>query len=140
MSRLRVTNCSRSTIDSVDIYVIFVPLLGNEHDLSSAQQMESQTKLRKETIEHEMSMESTRHAEAVATLEAKVTEYSESKEKTTEMIDEKRAMIEAKKDELGKIWAVSLIWWRSCSCFIVADLSLTCVVGSSSFFFAVEMQ
>ena len=42
---------------------------GNEAELSSAQQMESQTKLRVETIEHEMSMEAARHTEAVAALE-----------------------------------------------------------------------
>lgn len=98
-----------SFVDNVDIFVCLYCSLGNEHDLSSAQQMESQTKLRKETIEHEMTMESTRHNEAVAILEAKMTGYSESKKKAVEKIDEKRAVIEAKKDELGKIWAVSLI-------------------------------
>lgn len=82
--------------------------LGNEHDLSSAQQMESQTKLRVETIEHEMSMETSRHAEAVAMLETKAKEINGTTARALEMIDEKKAMIEAKKEELGKIWAVRL--------------------------------
>lgn len=82
--------------------------LGNEHDLSSAQQMESQTKLRVETIEHEMSMETSRHAEAVAMLETKAKEIDGTTARALEMIDEKKAMIEAKKEELGKIWAVRL--------------------------------
>ena len=82
-------------------------LAGNEHDLASAQQMESQTKLRVETIEHEMNMETSRHTEAVVVLEAKVKEIDDSKNKALESIDEKKAMIDAKKEELGKIWAVS---------------------------------
>lgn len=82
--------------------------IGNEAELSSAQQMESQTKLRVETIEHEMSMETSRHAEAVAVLENKIKECDDAKTKTTELIDEKKAMIEAKKEELAKIWSVGL--------------------------------
>lgn len=81
--------------------------LGNETDLSSAQQMESQTKLRVETIDHEMNMERTRHAEAVAVLEGKAKENEETKARTIESIDEKKALVEAKKEELAKIWAVS---------------------------------
>ncbi len=91
----------------LDLTLIFPPSSGNETDLSSAQQMESQTKLRVETIDHEINMERTRHAEAVAVLEAKTKESDETKAKTIESIDEKKAMVEAKKDELAKIWAVS---------------------------------
>lgn len=69
--------------------------------------MESQTKLCVETIEHEMNMETSRHTEAVVVLEAKVKEIDDSKNKALESIDEKKAMIDAKKEELGKIWAVS---------------------------------
>ena len=52
-----------------------------------------------------MNMETSRHTEAVAVLEAKVKEINDSKNKALESIDEKKAMIEAKKEELGKIWA-----------------------------------
>jgi hypothetical protein len=90
--------------------ISFVTSTGNEHDLSSAQQMESQTKLRVETIEHEMSMERSRHVDAVALMETKVNEAEESKAKTLEGIEEKKAMVEAMKEELGKIWAVSKDW------------------------------
>jgi hypothetical protein len=68
--------------------------------------MESQTKLRVDTIENEMSMEMNRHVEAIAMLEINAKEADDSKEKALESIDEKKAMIEAKKEELGKIWAV----------------------------------
>ena len=76
----------------------------NEQDLMSAQQMESQTKLRVETIEHEMSMERTRHTDAVVDLETKATEMDEAKVSTAQSIEDKKAMIETKKAELRKIW------------------------------------
>ena len=76
----------------------------NEQDLMSAQQMESQTKLRVETIEHEMIMERTRHTDAVVDLETKATEMDEAKVSTAQSIEDKKAMIEIKKAELRKIW------------------------------------
>lgn len=76
----------------------------NEQDLSAAQQMESQTKLRVETIEHEVMMERTRHADAAVNLELESKELDESKDKTTRLIADKKAMIETKKSELRKIW------------------------------------
>ena len=76
----------------------------NEQDLSSAQQLESQTKIRIETIEHEISMERSRHVDAVSNLESKATELTETSAKTSQSIEEKKAMMEAKKDELRKIW------------------------------------
>eukprot|EP00804_Cyclotella_cryptica_P008476 CCRYP_003985-RA/>CCRYP_003985-RA protein AED:0.05 eAED:0.05 QI:123/1/1/1/1/1/9/250/1108 len=93
----------RSVAD--DIVKIRAEIVGNEHDLSASQQMESQTKLRVETIEHEMNMEMTRHVDAIVMLERKAKEADDSKERALESIDEKKAMIEAKKEELGKIWA-----------------------------------
>lgn len=53
-----------------------------------------------------MSMEMSRHIEAIAMLEINAKEAEESKQKALEAVDEKKAMIEAKKEELGKIWAV----------------------------------
>ena len=76
----------------------------NEQDLLSAQQMESQTKLRVETIEHEMNMERTRYTNAVADLESKGDEMDEAKITTAKSIGDKKAMIETKKAELRKIW------------------------------------
>jgi len=75
-----------------------------EHDLSEAQQTESQTKLRVETIEHEVMLERTRHTEAMTNLESKSTELNESKDKTIQSIANKKAMIEAKKAELRAMW------------------------------------
>lgn len=89
--------------------------------------MESQTKLRVETIEHEMNMEMSRHLEAVAVLEAKAKECDEANAKSVEMIDEKRAMIEAKREELAKIWAVSFL------CTVFAD---SLILGSNEKLFA----
>ena len=62
----------------------------NEQDLMSAQQMESQTKLRVETIEHEMNMERTRHTDAIVDLETKATEMDEAKVSTAQSIEDKR--------------------------------------------------
>jgi hypothetical protein len=76
----------------------------NEQDLSAAQQMESQTKLRVETIEHEVMLERTRHVDAVVNLEFKSKELDELKSKTTQSIVDKKTMIETKKSELCKIW------------------------------------
>lgn len=80
---------------------------GNEHDLSSAQQIESQTKLRVQTIEHEVELEQTRHVDAVADLEAKHTEMTSSKSKALASVEEKNAAIAAKKEELRKMWEKS---------------------------------
>lgn len=76
----------------------------NEEDLSATQQMESQTKLRVETIEHEVLLERTRHSDVVVNLELKSKELDQSKDKTTRSIENKKAMIESKKAELRKIW------------------------------------
>jgi hypothetical protein len=76
----------------------------SEQDLSAAQQMESQTKLRVETIEHEVMLDRTRHADAVFNLEIRSKELDELKDKTTHSIADKKAMIETKKSELRKIW------------------------------------
>jgi len=80
---------------------------GNEHDLSSAQQIESQTKLRVQTIEHEVELEQSRHVDAVADLEAKHTEMTSSKSKGLTSVEEKKAAIAAKKEELRKMWEKS---------------------------------
>jgi len=80
---------------------------GNEHDLSSAQQIESQTKLRVQTIEHEVEMEQTRHVDAVADLEAKHAEITSSKSKELASVEEMKAAIAAKKEELRKMWEKS---------------------------------
>ena len=66
--------------------------------------MESQTKLRVETIEHEVEMERNRHKENMANLESKSKELDASKSKTLESIEEKKTMIDAKKAELRKVW------------------------------------
>lgn len=76
----------------------------NEQDLSAAQQMESQTKLRVETIEHEVMLERTRHGDAVASLILKSKELNESKLRSTKSTIDKKTEIEAKKSELHKIW------------------------------------
>lgn len=75
-----------------------------EQDLSEAQQTESQTKLRVETIEHEVMLERTRHTVVMMNLESKSTELDESKDKTIQSIAIKKAMIEAKKAELRAMW------------------------------------
>lgn len=80
---------------------------GNEHDLSSAQQIESQTKLRVQTIEHEVELEQTRHVDAVADLEAKHAEITASKSKELTSVEEMKAAIAAKKEELRKMWEKS---------------------------------
>ncbi len=80
---------------------------GNEHDLSSAQQIESQTKLRVQTIEHEVEMEQTRHVGAVADLESKHTEMASSKAKELLSVEKMKADIAAKKEELRKMWEKS---------------------------------
>ncbi|KAL7464315.1 hypothetical protein ACHAXS_004652 [Conticribra weissflogii] len=66
--------------------------------------MESQTKLRVETIEHELVMERKRHEESVANLQIKSLELEKSKAKTLESIQEKKALIEGKKEQLSKVW------------------------------------
>jgi len=87
-----------------DIFKIRSEIQSNHQDLSSAQQMESQTKLRVETIEHELSIERTRNADVVLDLEMKCKEMDESKAKSSLSIEEKRTMIEANKAELHKVW------------------------------------
>ena len=87
-----------------EISKIRADIVMNEQDLSAAQQMESQTKLRVETIEHEVMLERTRHADAVVNLELESKELDESKDKITQLISHKRAMIETKKSELRNIW------------------------------------
>lgn len=80
---------------------------GNEHDLSSAQQIESQTKLRVQTIEHEVELEQTRHVDAVADLESKHTDMASSKSKELSSVEKMKADIAAKKEELRKMWEKS---------------------------------
>jgi len=72
--------------------------------LSAAQRMESQTKLRVETIDHEVVLERTRHEETVAKLISMSEELDESKVKSTQSSVDKKAAIEQKKSELHKIW------------------------------------
>ncbi|KAL9185978.1 hypothetical protein ACHAXT_005216 [Thalassiosira profunda] len=88
-----------------DITRIRSEIASNEQDLSAAQQMESQTKLRVETIEHEVSMERTRHAGAVSDLESKAKEMDDAKGATARAIEEKKAAIEAKKQQLSEMFA-----------------------------------
>jgi hypothetical protein len=102
---LQLSLLSRRSQSAVNI--ISNVILGNEKDLSSAQQMESQTKLRVETIEHEMSMEMTRHVDAIAMIESKAKESDDTNVKTLDLIKKKKVMIETKKEELNKIWMVS---------------------------------
>ena len=102
---LQLSLLSRRSQSAVNI--ISNVILGNEKDLSSAQQMESQTKLRVETIEHEMSMEMTRHVDAIAMIESKAKESDDTNVKTLDLIEKKKVMIETKKEELNKIWMVS---------------------------------
>lgn len=90
-----------------DLSRIRSEIAGNEHDLSSAQQMESQTKLRVQTIEHEVELEKTRHIDTVADLEAKNAEMTYSKSKAHTSNEEKRAAIAEKKSELRKMWEKS---------------------------------
>lgn len=54
-----------------DIFKILANIGSNGQDLSAAQQMESQTRLRVKTIEHKVLMELTRHTDVVADLESK---------------------------------------------------------------------
>lgn len=75
-----------------------------QQDLSAAQQMESQTKMRVEAIENEASAERSRHADFVSDLETKSRELNEAKVKTSQSSQEKKALIEAKKAELRSIW------------------------------------
>ena len=65
------SNASKERVIAEEIAKVRTDIGLNEQDLTAAQQMESQTKLRVETIEHELSMERTRHATAVADLESK---------------------------------------------------------------------
>ena len=80
---------------------------GNEHDLSSAQQIESQTKLRVQTIEHEIELDKTRHNEAVAALEEKHAEMTSKKSKVSESVEEMKDKIASKKEELRNMWEKS---------------------------------
>lgn len=73
-------------------------------DLSSAQKMESQTKLRAETIEHEILMERKRHEETLTNFKIKSQEIERSKATTVESIQEKKALVEGKKAQLSKVW------------------------------------
>mmetsp|Transcript_6805 Transcript_6805/g.15512 ORF Transcript_6805/g.15512 Transcript_6805/m.15512 type:complete len:1196 (-) Transcript_6805:237-3824(-) len=98
-------NIAKGRSIAEEISKIRADIVMNEQDLSAAQQMESQTKLRVETIEHEITVERTRHADAVANLESKsLRELDEAKVKTTQSIESKKAMMETKKAELHRIW------------------------------------
>ena len=99
------SNTAKERSISEDISKVRAEMASNEQDLSAAQQMESQTKLRVETIEHEMDLERTRHTQAMQDLESKSRDLDETKVKTRDSIEAKRAAIEAKKAELKKIWA-----------------------------------
>lgn len=101
------TNQHKERAVKEDLSRIRNEIAGNEHDLSSAQQMESQTKLRVQTIEHEEELEQTRHVDAVADLEAKNTEMTSSKSEGHTSIEEKKAAIAAKKKQLREMWEKS---------------------------------
>lgn len=96
------TTKARSIADEVS--KIRAEIVTNEQDLSAAQRMESQTKLRVETIDHEVVLERTRHEETVAKLISMSEELDESKVKSTQSSVDKKAAIEQKKSELHKIW------------------------------------
>ena len=98
------SNTAKGRSIAEEISKIRAEISMNEQDLMAAQQMESQTKLRVETIEHEMSMERARHADAVVSFETKANEMDEAKVKIAQSMEEKKAMIETKKAELKKIW------------------------------------
>ena len=98
------SNTTKGRSIAEDISKLRGEISTNEQDLMAAQQMESQTKLRVETIEHEMNMERTRHEDAVVGFETKANEMDEAKVKIAQSMEEKKAMIETKKAELKKIW------------------------------------
>jgi len=76
----------------------------NEQELIAARQVENWNKSRVETIEFEMTMERSRHEDAVVGFETKASEMDEAKVKIAQLMEEKKAMIEMKKAELKKIW------------------------------------
>ena len=96
------TTKARSIADEVS--KIRAEILVQEQDLSAAQQMESQTKLRVETIEHEVVLETTRHEGTVAKLISISEELDESKVKSTQSSIDKKAAIELRKSELHTMW------------------------------------
>lgn len=75
-----------------------------EQDLSVAQRMESQTKLRVETIEHEVVLERTRHDETTTKLISLSEELDKSKVKSTKSSIDMTSEIELKKSELHAMW------------------------------------
>ncbi len=96
------TTKARSIADEVS--KIRAEILVQEQDLSAAQRMESQTKLRVETIEHEVVLERTRHEETVDKLILISEELDDSKVKSTQSSIDKKAAIELKKSELHMMW------------------------------------
>jgi len=98
------TNQQKERAILEDISKVRSEIAGYESDLSSAQKMESQTKLRVETIEHEIVMERKRHEETLANLKIKSQEVERSKATTIESIQEKKALVEGKKAQLSKVW------------------------------------
>jgi hypothetical protein len=97
-------NLAKGRSIAEDLSKIRAEIETNEEDLSAAQQMESQTRLRVETIEHEVLLERTRHSDVLANLELKSKDFDKSKDRTALLIEDKKAMIETKKSELRKIW------------------------------------
>lgn len=98
------SNGSKERSIAEDMSKIRADTVSVEQDLLSAQQVESQTKLRVETIEHETSIERARHADAVAVLESKLKGADQTKYETARGIEEKKAALEAKKAELHAVW------------------------------------
>ena len=87
-----------------DISKIRSDIVSNKQDLMAAQQIESQTRLRVETIVHKTELEQTRHAETVANLDSKSKGRDESKVNIAQTIEDKKAALEGKKAELRAIW------------------------------------
>ena len=98
------SNSTKARAISDEVSKIRAEIVINEQDLVAAQRMESQTRLRVETIEHEVVLERTRHEETVTKLISSSAELDEAKVKSTQSSIDKKAAIEMKKSELHKIW------------------------------------
>ena len=103
MVRAINSNAARERSVAKEITRARAEIGSNEQDLSATQQMESQTKLRVETIEHKMSMERALHMDAAANLKEKSRGVDKANVKTAGGIEEKKAMMEARKAELSKM-------------------------------------
>ncbi|KAL9181784.1 hypothetical protein ACHAXT_012127 [Thalassiosira profunda] len=99
------TNAVKERSISEDMARIRSEIASDEQDISAAQQTESESKTRVETIELEVSTERTRHSNAVADLESKAKEMVAAKEATARAVEEKKAAMEAKKRQLSEMFA-----------------------------------